>query len=252
MIPFERRSQILEIVHTRQTVSISELAQELDVSHMTVRRDIARLANEGKVMAVSGGVQALKPLHQEPPHGQKALTEIKQKEAIGQYAASLVPPDAVIYLDAGTTCLKIAEHLTGRDDLLIITNDFYIANQLIQANHPRCYHTGGKIDCDNYSCVGSAAAAMLQTMNIDIAFISSSSWDQKGISTPSEEKVMVKKAACKAANKVILASDASKYGRIAAFNILPLSAFDLIVTDAGFDKTQVAEIENLGCQIIRV
>ncbi len=252
MIPNERRRQIMDIVEKKQTVSINELVGTLNVSHMTVRRDIAMLEESGKVIAVSGGVQCIQPLYRERTHAQKAQTEIKQKQAIGKCAAAMIPPNATIYLDAGTTCLQIAEHLDERDDLLIITNDFYIANHLIQYNRSRVYHTGGKVDVDNASCVGQAAAQMLQTVNIDMAFISTSSWNTDGISTPSEDKVIVKQMAVDSAAKAVLVSDHTKFGRVAAFNVLPLSAFTRIITDKAFDEQKAEELTAQGCALQRV
>lgn len=132
------------------------------------------------MISVSGGVQLTKALHSELSHDIKVEQQASEKAQIGQLAAQLVPEYSTIYLDAGTTSLEIAHQLAGRDDLLIITNDFAIAAYLMNSTQSEIYHTGGKIDRENQSSIGGKVAEFLAGMNIDIAFISSSSWNLKG------------------------------------------------------------------------
>ena len=81
---------------------------------------------------------------------------------------------------------EIAHQIADRDDLLVITNDFSIAGFLMTHSQCELYHTGGKIDRENQSTVGGKVAEFLNGLNIDIAFISTSSWSLKGLSTPNE------------------------------------------------------------------
>lgn len=155
----------------------------------------------------------------------------QQKAAIGQLAARQVPPNSCIYLDAGTTTLALAKHLSEREDLTVVTNDFVIAGYLIEHSQCKIIHTGGTVCRENRSCVGEAAAQALRGLFIDLAFISASSWSMRGLSTPNEDKVMVKKAIVDASRRCILLSDTSKYGKIATYLALPIAVFDAIITD---------------------
>lgn len=231
MIPAERQKRILNLTQQQQIISINTLVELLNVSHMTIRRDIKKLEEEGKIVSVSGGIQLLERLASEPTRNDKSLLFHQQKQQIGQTAAQLIPPHSTIYLDAGTTTLEIAHHIGERDDLLVITNDFVITEFLSEFGQCELIHTGGFVNKANHSSVGELAAQFLRNISIDIAFISTSSWNLKGLTTPDENKIPVKKAIVQSANQSILVSDASKYGKVATFLIFPLNVFDKIITD---------------------
>lgn len=231
MIPIERHQQILALVAERGVVSITELTERLDVSHMTVRRDVQKLEEQGAVLSVSGGVRSAERLAAEPSHLAKIAMYNDEKMAIGLMAAQHIPRNSCIYLDAGTTTLALARALVERDDLLVVTNDFVIANLLIDASSCRVIHTGGSICRENRSCVGHSTATALRQLAIDIAFISASCWGARGIYTPDEDKVIVKQAVNEVSTKRVLLSDSSKYNKIATWLALPLSTFDVIITD---------------------
>ncbi len=250
MIPAERHKIILSLLSQQEVISINELLKQLAVSHMTIRRDIAKLEKQGKVLSVSGGVQRTKMLYQEPSHNAKARQNATEKAVIGQIAGQLVPKNATVYLDAGTTTLEIAHQLVMRDDLLFITNDFVIAAYLIHHSKSDFYHTGGLIDRKNQSSIGSKVADFLAGMNLNLAFVSTSSWSLRGISTPSEPKVIVKKAIAAAARKVILVSDSSKYGKSATFHALDMQRFDTVITDASFPYSARQALEEKGIQVL--
>ncbi|MFA0080693.1 DeoR family transcriptional regulator [Vibrio breoganii] len=250
MIPAERQKMILNLLTLQDVISISQLVEELGVSHMTIRRDIVKLEQNGKVMSVSGGVQLTSVIQHEPPHETKATQYATEKKSIGQLASSFITRKCTVYLDAGTTSLEIARHLAKHDDLLIVTNDFVIANYLICNSNSEIYHTGGHIDRDNQSCVGSKVADFLFKMNIDIAFVSTSSWNLKGISTPNESKVIVKQAIASASQEVILVSDSSKYGKIGTFIALNIEQFSTIITDSNFSETIAAQLQDKGVNVL--
>lgn len=236
MIPVERHQQILELVAERGVVSIAELTERFGVSHMTIRRDLHKLEQQGTVIPVSGGVQAQERLISEPSHMDKETMFSQQKASIGRLAADIIPPDSCIYLDAGTTTLALARQIGERSDLTVVTNDFVIASYLIEFGRCELIHTGGTVCRENRSCVGEAAAHALRNLLIDIAFISASSWSMRGLSTPSEDKVSVKRAIVDASHRCILLCDTSKYGKIATYMALPISVFDTIITDSALPE----------------
>ncbi len=239
MIPAERRQMILTIVAEKGVVSIAELTRRMQVSHMTVRRDVQKLEAQGAVVAVSGGVQSPARLAQEPSHQAKTAMAERQKQAIGQLAAGRVAAGSCIYLDAGTTTLSIARQLTAVADLTVVTNDFVIADFLMDHGSCTIIHTGGAVCRENRSCTGEAAAAMLRNVIIDQAFISASSWSLRGITTPDEAKVCVKRAVAQASRQRVLVCDSMKYGQIATWLALPLAQFELIISDDGLPEAAV-------------
>ncbi|RWR01450.1 DeoR family transcriptional regulator [[Pantoea] beijingensis] len=251
MLPIERQQQILAMVTEKGVISLMELMECFQVSHMTIRRDIQKLESLNAIAIVSGGIALpeRQRLLAEPSHQDKTVMYPHEKEAIGRAAAQLIPMNSSIYLDAGTTTLALAHALAGRDDLLVVTNDFVIAAFITE--HTRCQmvHTGGTLCRENRSCVGTLAAAMLQNLFIDIAFISAACWNERGISTPHEDKVAVKQAVAKISSRRVLLADASKYGKIANYLALPLSAFDSIISDEHLPATAIAHIHDRGIEL---
>ncbi|MSE16514.1 DeoR family transcriptional regulator [Pantoea agglomerans] len=250
MIPVERHQQILALVADRGVVSIAELTERLGVSHMTIRRDVQKLEEQGAVLSVSGGVRSADRLAAEPSHLTKSALYNEEKRAIGRTAARQIPRNSCIYLDAGTTTLALAREVVDRDDLLVVTNDFMVANLLMEASQCRVIHTGGTVCRENRSCVGESAARSLRHLAIDIAFISASCWGPRGLFMPDEDKVMVKQAVSEVSSKRVLLSDSSKYNRIATFLALPLESFDRVVTDTHLSESARELLSAGSCELI--
>ncbi|WP_413282447.1 DeoR family transcriptional regulator [Vibrio sp. MA40-2] len=250
MIPVERHRTILALLKEQEVISINTLEKRLQVSHMTIRRDISKLEAEGRVLSITGGVQLTKSLQNEESHDNKVLQNSDEKESISLLAFKQIKESKVIYLDAGTTTLEIAKRIAKLDDLTVITNDFVIANYLTSNSQCIVYHTGGKIDRVNKSSVGNKTAQAIREFNIDLAFISTSSWNQRGISTPSEEKVTVKKAICDVANTCCLVSDSSKYGKIAPFHAVNIERFDLVLTDKHLSQYALEGLMQKGIDVL--
>ena len=250
MIPVERHQQILALVADRGVVSIAELTERLGVSHMTIRRDVQKLEEQGAVLSVSGGVRSADRLAAGPSHLTKSALYNEEKRAIGRTAARQIPRNSCIYLDAGTTTLALAREVVDRDDLLVVTNDFMVANLLMEASQCRVIHTGGTVCRENRSCVGESAARSLRHLAIDIAFISASCWGPRGLFTPDEDKVMVKQAVSEVSSKRVLLSDSSKYNRIATFLALPLESFDRVVTDTHLSGSARELLSAGSCELV--
>jgi len=231
MIPIERHEAILSVVAEKGIATINELIELLDVSHMTIRRDLQKLEKQGKVITVSGGVKAADRLSNELSHKVRETSNEEAKRLIGFLAANEIPRNSCIFLDSGTTTLAIARQIKDREDLTIITNDFIIMFYLIENGRGKLIHTGGTV-CPHTNCsVGESAARGVENYLIDIAFVSAPSWGVKGISLPTEERVPIKKILPEVSKRLILVADNSKYGAVATYLALSLSAFDTIITD---------------------
>lgn len=246
MIPLERQKAIFNLIQQHDVMSIQELCKIFDVSYMTIWRDINLLEKEGKAISVSGGVKAAERLPFEPSHEVKEGLMSDEKEAIAAIACEHIPQNACIYLDAGTTVLALAKQLAPRNDLTIITNDLVITNYLVKHSEAELIIAGGRVRKENNSTIGTITAKVLNNFIVDIAFISASSWNLRGISTPDENKVPVKEAVANISRRRYLITDSSKYGKVGTYIALPIETFDAIFTDQKLPKTAVQALKKLG------
>ncbi|CAM2139355.1 MULTISPECIES: DeoR/GlpR family DNA-binding transcription regulator [Paraburkholderia] len=250
LIPDQRREAMLRLLRRDKVLSLHQLMESLGCSHMTVRRDIALLEREGLVHSVPGGVRVASQLATEPSHVSKALIDPTEKRAIAQIAASFLRPGMTAYLDAGTTTLALVPHILALPDITVITNDFPIMQELMNAGHVAAIHTGGLLDHANQSSVGELAAATLRQLAVDVAFISASSWDlRRGVTTPSPPKIDVKRAAMEVAEQTVLLATSAKYGTFSTYKIAGLERFDHIVSDSALPEAAASGIHAAGLSL---
>lgn len=252
MIPLERQRAILNMVEGQGSVSINNLVDKLGVSHMTVRRDIHRLEELGRVVTVPGGVSRPERLALDQSHTVKEGLQPAEKLAIARAAADHVQPGNVVFLDAGTTTLAIAQSLASMPNMVFVTNDLSIAVALSEGSRSELYFAGGALDRANLSSDGSLTARMIGMFNIDVAFMSTSSFDLRGTSVPSDAKLAVKSAIKDSATRTILVSDSSKYGKVASLQAVKLTDFDGIITDSNLADSAVETIKELGIPLTLV
>lgn len=250
MIPLERQRAILRLLKERGTISIAALVEALGVSHMTVRRDIHRLEELGRVVSVASGVSLPARLALDESHFVKEGLQRDEKAAIAETASQLVSVEDVVFLDAGTTTLAIARRLTDCQGPTIITNDVAIATFLSGGYDNELYLVGGRMDRANLSSEGQMTAAAIASFNIDIAFMSTSSFDLRGTSVTSEEKLLVKRAVTENSSRTILVSDSTKYGKVATHRAIRLKDLNGIVSDTGLAASAIERINQLGVPLL--
>ena len=222
MIPIERRQAILKSLQQEGIARINTLAEILNVSHMTVRRDLQKLEEEGLVVQVSGGVQAAKRLHIEPSHQVKENLMSEEKKRIGKKAS---------------------------DDLTVVSNDLAVMDYLALNSKSTLIMTGGIVRTENLSTVGHLTSKMILNLSFDIAFMSASSWDLRGITTPDPDKVPVKEAAVQSANKAVLICDSSKYAQYATYLAVPLDKIDMLISDVNLSELAQRSLIKQGIEL---
>ncbi|GAB3257658.1 DeoR/GlpR family DNA-binding transcription regulator [Kineosporia babensis] len=252
LIPDQRRELLLRHLQRERVLSVHQLTDLLEVSHMTVRRDIASLEREGRVVPVPGGVRIAGAPHRqhlqaEASRQDKATVEPAAKAAMAaRAAAEVLSSGMTVYLDAGTTIAQLVPHLAQLGGTTVVTNDFAVVDDLLEADL-EVIHVGGAVDKQNRSSVGPLATAVLERITLDVAFISSSSWDlRRGVTTPYPDKVAVKQAAMASATESVLVAGSSKYGKYGMYRVCDLTGLSLVVTDAALAEPDAAAIRAAG------
>ncbi|WP_326772862.1 DeoR/GlpR family DNA-binding transcription regulator [Streptomyces sp. NBC_01445] len=254
LIPEQRHQELLRLLRGSGVLSIRELTARLNVSHMTVRRDIAALEESGQVVSVQGGVRLADWTGNAPPRERatRAALEVPRKQVIAQAAAGLVEDGTVVYLDAGTTCQEVVPLLAARTNLTVVTNDFHAALALMALPSVHTIHTGGEADADSGSSSGPLAARTIEDLNIDLAFLSTGTWDlSHGVTSHSSEKVLLKRAVMASAASVALLADSTKWGGVERFTVTRLDALDTVVTDSGLPAEIIDSIAEQGPKVLR-
>jgi DeoR/GlpR family transcriptional regulator of sugar metabolism len=252
MIPEQRQKELLRLLRTARVLSIREITELMKVSHMTVRRDISNLEDSGQVVAVQGGVR----LHDDAgvqsraEHWPRPKPELTAQRAIGELAATLVDNGTVVFLDAGTICEAVVPFLAGSEGITVVTNDYDVVSALFDYPEIETIHTGGMVDVESRSSSSPLAAAALSSVNVDLCFVSTGTWDvQHGVTTLSTEKVVLKRAALSAASTRVLLAESTTFGTFGRFNVVPLAKLDAVVTDSEFAKPARAAVKDRGVEV---
>jgi DeoR/GlpR family transcriptional regulator of sugar metabolism len=243
----ERRELILDAVRSGHGAEVVELARRFAVSEMTVRRDLQRLALEGKLKRVHGG--AVRD-HDEPPFAEIAVERLAEKERIGRAAAGLVSDGQTVMIDIGTTTLQLARHLRGRR-LTVITGSLAVIEELLPATEIDLVVLGGNLRRNYRSLVGVLAQDALRQLSADIAFIGASGISQDlHVMDSTMVEVPIKRAMLAAASSTVLLVDAAKARMQGSVRICNAAELDAVVTDAAPTEEWVASLAEAGVQMV--
>ncbi len=226
-----RQIEILEIARSKGHVNVELLSSKFDVTPQTIRKDLNDLCNLGELNRVHGG--AVSPSNTINV-AYKARREIgaDEKRKIGEAVASMIPDNASIIINIGTTTEQVARALRGHKGLMVITNNLNVALILADAPGVELFVAGGLVRKSDVGIVGSAAVDFIRQFKVDYAVIGSSAIDEEGSLLDFDyREVRVTQAIIEQSRKTMLVADASKFERRAPVEIGRLENLDVFVTD---------------------
>jgi DeoR/GlpR family transcriptional regulator of sugar metabolism len=240
----QRQQEILEQIRRNGGVRVSELVDSLGVSDMTVRRDIAQLADRGLVVRVHGGATLSDAPHSsfEPSFRTKLGEEREEKLAIARKAAELVAPGSSVALSAGTTTLALAEQLRDVPDLTVVTNSVPVADALHDPERrDRSVVLTGGTRTPSDALVGPVAVQALRELHVDMLFLGVHGFSERtGCTSPNMTEAATNKALIAAAGKTVVVADHTKLRLVGLARIVPLDDVDVLVSDSGLSPTDRA------------
>ena len=245
--PRLRQEKIAEAVRRQGRVSVEQLALRFKTSHETIRRDLTALAETGKVQKVHGGAK-LPRLREEGPFRERMATNAVGKRIIAGKVARLIAPGETLFIDTGSTTLMCAEEIGKIAGLTVITNSTRIAAVLAErGNRTSVYLLGGRFDGDNHETAGPTAIAEIQSFHADHALITIGALDAgTGATDFNFDEAQVARAMVDRAENLIVAADAAKFQRVAAFSVCPLARINALVTDRRPQGTLMAALSAAG------
>jgi DeoR family glycerol-3-phosphate regulon repressor len=233
MSPNPRQIKLLTVVQTKGSVTVDELADTLDVTLQTVRRDVQRLADEGLLTRFHGGVRVPSSTIENIAHLQRESLNADGKTRIARLVAAAVPNDCSLILNIGTTTEAIARALLQHSGLRVITNNLNVASILSANAKSEVIVVGGVVRGRDRGIVGEAAVDFIRQFKVDIALIGISGIEADGsLRDYDYREVKVSQTIIAHAREVWLAADISKFNRPAMVEVATLSQIDRLFTDA--------------------
>lgn len=235
MLARERQAKILQALGNAGSVAVADMATRLAVTDETIRRDLARLAEEGRLVRTHGGAVRPDPNGRDAPFAQRSVMNHEAKRAIAGEAARLIRPGDVLGLDASTTCFELARQLPlGQGDapITVVTNGLDAAKMLAGRKGVRVISTGGEPDEEGASFIGPMAESAFEKFALTHAFLSCKGFDvDRGPSEASPAHAAIKQALLAMAEQSILLLDDTKFGVRSTCFVAPIDRFASLMTN---------------------
>lgn len=240
--PSDRREQVRRLVVSTGFARTDDLARQLGVSVMTVHRDLDALAVDGWLTKIRGGATANPSALAEAGVRERSAAMRSEKEAIARAAAAHLHSGQTVFLDDSTTALALLPHLAAAAPLTVATNFFPAVEELSAVPGLEVVVLGGRYHRLQEACFGLQTAEAIRQLHADVLFLSTTAVSGGRCYHRSEMTVMVKRALMECSARRILLVDHAKFGRPAPHLLAPVGAFELVVTDAGIDAEELAEL----------
>lgn len=247
-----RRDTIRQLLAEQGTLRVEELVEQLNVTSMTVRRDLSAMEDEGLLLRNHGGCSLQSPMVRNLNFSEKDAKFATQKAAIAREAVKHIPANSRIYIDTGTTALHFARSLPTNLNLEIFTNNLRVAMDLFSREGFIVNVYGGQLDKTNPDLTGETALLRVQEYNLDLAILGADAVDASSgevfaadIPTANIDRVVGQKAM----RKIILA-DSSKFNQRSFAAVAQLGAGALLITDSGVSQEDLVLLKRTGAEVI--
>lgn len=255
MIEFEtmaqRHNYILDQLEKNEVVKISDLAKKLDVSIVTIRKDIKTLENMNLIYKAHGLIYKNNPYTQDINVNEKSLLNVEQKRDIAKFAASLIEPNDAILIASGTTVLQFAQAINVTNGkLTVVTSAMNVALALSGKANIEVIQLGGVVRPNSTSVVGPYAEDTLKKLSFSKLFLGIDGIDTDyGLTTSNLLEANLNHLMIKASQKTIVLTDYSKFGKKGFGKICNLNEIDHIITDSRITEKAKEDIDNLGVKL---
>jgi DeoR/GlpR family transcriptional regulator of sugar metabolism len=243
-----RHNEIVQRLRAIGSVSVGELAEMFGVSHETIRRDLKLLADQGHLDVVHGG--AARRGMMEPTIAQRGGENSEGKAAIARTAARMVTDAATVLLDSGTTTAALTLELVGRPGLTVCTNSLNHAIALCRVPGNRVFMLGGEIDANDEASFGIGAAAAMDSIRVDTAFIGVGGFAEDGGLTDYSVIAADTRGRMILTGRAYMLADQTKFTRRTPFRVPNTSKCAGVIVDRMPDRALSAAWAAMGLEII--
>ncbi|WP_084490471.1 DeoR/GlpR family DNA-binding transcription regulator [Niabella ginsenosidivorans] len=246
----ERHQHILGALKKKGSVQVVDLCQELNVSSVTIRKDLQFLEDKNQLFRTHGGATLTNPYIGDRSVIEKVGIKSAEKEKIGQYGASLIEPNDSILIASGTTVFYLAKNIQPKGNVTVLTSALNVAIEI--AHHPgiEVIQLGGIMRKTSSSVTGVYAEKILEDFSCSKLFLGVDGIDLEfGLTTSNIQEAQLNRKMIAAARKTIILADSSKFGKRAFGKICDLDGIEQIITDSGVSPHIVTELEAKGLEV---
>ena len=247
----QRHEMIMEQLIKHGSVQVADLVLMLNVSAVTVRKDLTELEKSDKLYRSHGKAVLVNPYINNRSVNEKEKFATDEKHAIGREAARLITRNDSICIASGTTVHALARNIVPIHKLTVVSASLPVSNILSAHENIDILQLGGMLRHSSLSVVGEYSARILELCSFSKLYLGVDGIDfEFGITTTEMREAMLNQKMIAAAQKTIVLADSSKFGRRGFAKIADINAVDIIITDAGVSPKIVKKLEDLGIELI--
>jgi DeoR/GlpR family transcriptional regulator of sugar metabolism len=249
----ERRDRLVQFIADQGYCTITELSRAFTVSEMTIRRDVLRLVDQGRVRGFRGGVGSLSRQDMlGSDYGSRDATMDDAKRSIALRAIEMIDASSVIALDAGTTNNRVAGLLPTDRNLKVVTHSFPAVSSLVGNPGVEVICLGGILHPESLSFDGPATLAAIASLQVETLFLAASGLGERGAFCGNGFDAITKRALIEVAEHVVLLADSSKFQSSAMVKICNWDVIDRIIIDDGITEEQEQYLRHHEVEIVKV
>jgi DeoR family transcriptional regulator of aga operon len=246
----ERHQFILTKLQKAGYVQVVDLCNELNVSSVTIRKDLKLLEDKNLLFRTHGGASMNNPYTVDKPVNEKEKLQASEKMKIGSAAAQTIEPNDSIIIASGTTVLALAKSIKPQNGLTVITSALNVALELLHHENVEIIQLGGILRRTSSSITGIYAQNMLTDFFCSKLFLGVDGIDiEYGLTTTSVVEAHLNRQMIKTSQKVIVLSDSTKFGRRGFGRICGIEEVNQIITDKGIPDHYVNHLEGMGIEV---
>jgi DeoR family fructose operon transcriptional repressor len=248
----ERQQEIVQRARSQGRVDVAALAEELNVTAETIRRDLTTLERAAVLRRVHGGAIPIERLGFEPALATRDSAMIDEKERIAKAALAELPAEGAVILDAGTTTARLAAAIPADRELTVVVNSPVLATTLGTRPNLNVLLLGGRVRGKTLATVDDWALRPLADLYVDVAFLGTNGCSaERGLTTPDPAEAAVKRAMLAAARRAVVLADHTKIGNDYLARFGSLADLDVLITDSGLNDELHADVEAAGVRVVR-
>ncbi len=250
----ERERVILDALKPNGFITYRDLEAQLTASPATIRRDLARLEADGRIVRVHGGAKlpeaAETAFHLAGTPFEQSITQnLAAKRAIGKAAAALCRSGEGVMIDGGTTTLQMCPHLAGLD-LQVLTNSLHIVNALLPQDGTRILLPSGAVFREQNIVLAPAGEDSMPRFHAPKLFMGAAAVGPQGVMQHDVILVAAERRLIDRAEEVVLLVDSTKFASSSGAIVCGLDEIDTLITDAGIDEGTAQKIRNAGVELM--